>query len=489
MGKGRERIRSDRRTPKANAGGATKRDRKSTTAGGGDRKPRPSRAANPRRSKADGVSGEAADGGLLRAPMSVDEDDHANEQEVGEDELGDDLVGDDFADDNDEVDFYEQDDEARRGSLGGGGRLSSGGDGRSSSLSNDSMQVGHANLMLEIMEPADSLATQAGQAATANFRSSLMGVGRTSTAAVCRPPPQRPPVLNKDGTPDRYAFARDELIAAPMGWGQRVVEDQGRAAVTGVSVSQVEGDELKLLEHFADVAMELDEKQLGRSTPIDSSTVPPHPQAGQMHQSMAKQPEALSTATVGGEGEGTGRDSPSGTNGQKRKRSEDSVQYSPELELIGGEQDGGAGGNNAKRMAPAAGGTAAAAAAADAKPEKEKAAGGGGAAAPATAGGAAAAASDAKAHSPAVSPVDGEGAAAAAAAEAGQAGEQPNGGKSADGMARPQHSAASSHIAKTSPMLSSDDPAAAAGVDSGRSEQPSPSAFRRLSSRGSLNLG
>ena len=486
MGKGRERIRSDRRTPKANAGGGGATKSRSKTAGGAaNPKARSSRAG--RASKVDGAESEDADDGLLHAPMSVDEGDHANEQDLGEEDVGDDLVGDDFAEENNEHDFYEQDDEARQGTLGGGGRLS-GGDGRSSSLSNDSTQAGRASLMLEIMEPNDSLANQAGQAASANFRSSLVPAGRTSTGAMSRPP-LRPPVLSKDGTPDPYAFARDELIAAPMGWGQRVVEDQGRAAVTGVSVSQVEGDELKLLEHFADVAMELDEKQLSRSiTPLnDTSTVPP-PQAQPSQTKQAKQPEALSTALAGGSS-GTVQTSPSdgGVNGQKRKRSEDSVQFSPELELIGGDQPQ----DNAKRkaldneVAPGAGQTAAAAAAAGAKPQEEKAAVGGGGSATTGGAAAAAAASDAKAHSPAVSPVDCE---TQAAGEAAAAAAQPGGGaggKTVDGMARPQQSS-SSHIAKTSPMVGED---AAAAVDPGRSEQPSPSAFRRLSSRGALNLG
>lgn len=92
----------------------------------------------------------------------------------------------------------------------------------------------------------------------------------------------------------------------------------------------------------------------------------------------------------------------------------------------------------------------------------------------------------AKAHSPAVSPVDCEGLMGPAASF-----EQANNatvaqpGKADDGL----HVSRLHLSAKTSPMNGMTDTVQTMGTDDDGIQQPSPSAFRRLSSRTALNLG
>ena len=462
MGKGRERIRSDRRASKANA---ASKSRKPPTSSAKSASVRPSRAANPKQTKGDEPGGNEQDNGGEQFVK------HENGVEGGLSDLGHSRN----ERDDDEA-WFQQDEQARRSSFGNE---------RSSSLSNDALQ-GRASLMLEIMEPKSS---------TSEYRPLADQSGRVSTAPVWRPPRRTP--VSQDGTPDPYAFARDELIAPPHGLWAHGGEADHSAAVTGVSVSQVEQDELKLLEHFADNAMELDEKQLSRmGTPLNDQAIVPM-------NSTAKQPSELpEVKEAEAEVEAEGQSSPGGAKGQKRQRSDDPAQFSPELELIGGEGSDSVGNKEAKRVAldnGAGGQDAASPPAVETKQEKaaEVAAP---VAAPTTAPAAVApsvdsgAASDPKAHSPAVSPVDCEGSmgqadgSAQAAAAAATDEEQSAGtvGGKADGVQ--QQSSRSHPCANTSPSSGSTEPPTGVANEEG-GQQASPSAFRRLSSRAALNLG
>lgn len=440
MGKGRERVRSDRRASKTNAAAKPRKPSPAPFAKSAPVRPT-SRAGSPKVASADA------------GPDLADPSPRHLLKYIGERAA-------------DRVELW--DEKARRSSLENA---------PSPVVSTDSLHS-RASLMLEIMDSKSSSTPMSSAAKV-----------RASPAPVWRPP--RRPALTQNGTPDPYAFARDELIAAPHGLWAHGANEQHNMAVRGVSVSHVEHSELKLLEHFADTAMELDEKQQGRMvTPLNDQPVDP---------TVPKAKKSLSHNEVG---HTSSHASPEGTTGQKRQRSDEPAQFSPELERIGGEGNGQGSdvdGNKAKRVAlnkpegkRDAANSAAGASTKEGQKETETDVKEPAATEPSPASTSAkgpadassAATSDAKAHSPAVSPVDCAGAMGQPAAQTMGTGVAAQQGKAEDGLQSTRlHSRA-----KVSVMNGAADATVGMASDDDI-QQPSPSAFRRLSSRGALNLG
>ena len=427
MGKGRERVRSDRRPSKPS--GAPKARKPSPLSSA---KSTPARPDSPKTAKVDGGSGEPYRSPDLVKSFVALATDGQNREDLQ----------------------YQL---ARRPSSDGAGPPS---------LSTQSLHC-RASLMLEIMDAKSRPIHEPPAARSCR-----------SSAQVWRPP--RRPAVTQDGAPDPYAFARDELIVAPHGpWAHGGGGHRSMMGVMGVSVSQVEQDEVKLLEHYVDSAMELDEKQESRTvTPLNDQPV-------SMTESKAKKSLAHTAMAIV---DGGGRSSP-GMQGQKRRRPDEPAQFSAELELIGGygkDQSSETAGNKPKRVALNQAGrkrhevdalvdvTAATSATTSTEPSTM----------------ASLFASDAKAYSPAVSPVDCEGSIEQPAASSEKV--------DIASVAQPRRADDEFHVsrgtrlhssAKTSSMNGMIDATVSMGIDGEVIQQPSPSAFRRLAPRGTLNLG